>query len=111
MNRGEPANEISTQPDPTAGRDEVELLERIEHTRRELGETVEQLATKADVKAQARATAAKLSARLKSTTEQLGEKAAAWGTADSTRQLVLPAIVTLTAIASAWLLLARRKRR
>lgn len=111
MNRGESVPEISTPLDPTATGDEVELLARIEHTRQELGQTVEQLATKADVKAQAKAAATKLSAQLKSRSVRLGQRAVAWGTADSTRQLVLPAIVTATAIASAWLLLARRKSR
>jgi len=111
MNQSEPARKASAPLAPGAGGQERELHARIEHTRQELGETVDQLATKADVKAQARAAATRLSTQTKSATVQLGQKAAAWSTADSTRQLVLPAIVTAAAIACTWLLLAQRRRR
>lgn len=127
MNQWEPAPKAptppipsipSTPPDPAASGDELELLARIEHTRTELGETVEQLATKADVKAQARAAATRLSTQAKSlstqaktATVELGQKAGAWSTADSARQLILPAVVTAAAIACTWLLLARRRGR
>jgi hypothetical protein len=112
MNQGESAPEGSTPLDPEAGSDEVELLARIEHTRQELGETVEQLATKADVKAQARAAAVKVSTKVKSTTGQLGQRAVAWAAADSNRQVIVPAVVAVAAaIAATWLLLAGRKGR
>jgi hypothetical protein len=58
-------------------------MARIERTRQELGETV----------------------------KSAGVKVGAWPTADSTRQLALPVIVTATAIVVTWLLLARRRRR
>jgi hypothetical protein len=45
--------------------DEQELREDIEQTRARLGETVERLAAKADVKGQARAKAAELTGRMK----------------------------------------------
>jgi hypothetical protein len=111
MNQSEPAPKASTSLDPAASGEELELRARIEHTRTELGETVEQLATKADVKAQARAAATRLSTQAKSATVELGQKAGAWSTADSARQLILPAVVTATAIVCTWLLLARRRGR
>ncbi len=111
MNQSEPAPGTPAPLDPAAGGQERELHARIEHTRQELGQTVEQLATKADVKAQARAAATRLSSQAKSATVQLGQKAAAWSTADSTRQLLLPAIVSAAAVACAWFLLAQRRRR
>ena len=47
--------------------DEAELRQEIERTREQLGETVEQLAAKTDVKGRARAKAAELAGRAKST--------------------------------------------
>jgi hypothetical protein len=41
-----------------------ELRQEIEHTRQQLGETVDQLAAKTDVKARARARAAEISAQV-----------------------------------------------
>jgi hypothetical protein len=111
MNDSESASAASVTPDPTASGDELELLAKIERTRQELGETVEQLATKADVKAQARAAAVRLSSRVKSTAERFGRKAMAWRTAEGPAQLAVPAAITATAIAGIVLLLARRRRR
>jgi hypothetical protein len=51
--------------------DERELLVRIERTREDLGETVGKLAAKADVKAQVRAKAAELIARVKAWAAQV----------------------------------------
>jgi hypothetical protein len=57
--------------------DEAELRQEIERTREQLGETVEQLAAKADVQGRARAKAAELAGRAKSTTAQARTQAAA----------------------------------
>jgi hypothetical protein len=57
--------------------DEAELRQEIERTREQLGETVDQLAAKADVQGRARAKAAKLAGRAKSTTAQARTQAAA----------------------------------
>lgn len=58
--------------------DDVQRLqEEIEQARDQLGDTVQQLAAKADVKSRARAKAATLAGRLKSTTARTGEQAAA----------------------------------
>ena len=56
--------------------DEAELRQEIERTREQLGETVEQLAAKTDVKGRARAKAAELAGRAKSTTAQARTQAA-----------------------------------
>lgn len=52
------------------------LRQEIERTREQLGETVEQLAGKADVKSRARAKAAELTGRVKSTVAQSRARAA-----------------------------------
>jgi hypothetical protein len=57
--------------------DPQELKQQIEYTREQLGETVEALAAKADVKAQARAKASEVSGRLKSKAAQARQQAAA----------------------------------
>jgi Protein of unknown function (DUF3618) len=54
-----------------------ELKQEIERTREQLGETVEALAAKADVKAQARAKASQVTGRLRSRTAQARQRAAA----------------------------------
>ena len=62
----------------SAAPDDVQQVEQeIERTREQLGETVEQLAAKADVKGRARAKAAEVSERVKSTTSQAQNEAAA----------------------------------
>jgi hypothetical protein len=72
---------------PRAPGDPQELRQEIERTREQLGETVEQLAAKADVKGMAQVKAAKLSGRVKAKTGQAWDKAA--GRAGSARgQLV-----------------------
>jgi Protein of unknown function (DUF3618) len=71
--------EIAPQADaaPAAPADAQELRQEIERTREQLGETVEQLAAKADVKSRARAKAAELSGRVKSKTSQAQKEVAA----------------------------------
>jgi cobalamin biosynthesis Mg chelatase CobN len=73
------AGKQPAQPQPPAGGavpgDEQELREEIEQTRELLGETVEQLAAKTDVKARARAKAADLTGRVKDKTAQARAKA------------------------------------
>jgi ABC-type transporter Mla subunit MlaD len=62
---------------PAAPDDVQQLEQEIERTREQLGETVEQLAAKADVKSRARAKAAEVSERVKSKTSQAQNEAAA----------------------------------
>jgi hypothetical protein len=57
--------------------DPEELKQDIERTREQLGETVEALVAKTDVKARAKERAGQLSERLKGTTAQVKEQAAA----------------------------------
>ena len=59
--------------------DAEQLKEQIEATRDRLGETVERLAAKADVKAQAQATVTNLTQRAKDRTSQVRQQAAAAG--------------------------------
>lgn len=70
--------ETAPQPDaaPAAGEDAEQLRQDIERTREQLGETVEELAAKADVKSRAGAKAAKLSGRVKAKASQAQTKAA-----------------------------------
>jgi Protein of unknown function (DUF3618) len=117
MNPGESASSASASasasasPDPAASDDEIELMAKIDRTRQELGETVEQLATKADVKAQARGLVTRLSTQVKSAAMRFGRKAMAVRTAEGPAQLAVPAVVTATAIAGVLLVIARRRRR
>lgn len=62
---------------PAAPDDVQQLEQEIERTREQLGETVEQLAAKADVKSRARAKAAEVSERVKSKTSQAQNEVAA----------------------------------
>lgn len=68
-----------TVPDGAVPVDEQELRQDIERTREQLGETVEQLAAKTDVKARAQAKMAELTWRAKSRTAQARAKAADGG--------------------------------
>ena len=72
------APETAPQADAeVAAPDDVEeLKQQIQQHRDQLGETVEQLAAKTDVKSRARAKAAALSGRVKSTTGQARKQAA-----------------------------------
>jgi Protein of unknown function (DUF3618) len=63
------------EPEPPA--DPQQLKEEIERTREQLGETVEQLAAKADLKGRSRTKAAQLAGRAKSTTLRARGQAAA----------------------------------
>ena len=64
---------------PTAPDDPQELEREIERTREQLGQTVELLAAKADVKGRAQAKATELSGRIKYKAGQVRQKAAACG--------------------------------
>jgi len=64
-------------PVPAAPDDAQQLKEEIERTREQLGETVGQLAAKADMKSRARAKAAELTGRMKTSTARAGQQAAA----------------------------------
>lgn len=58
-------NEPTTSPAEQAASGAEQLRQEIEHGRQQLGETVEALAAKADVKARARAWAAEMADRVK----------------------------------------------
>jgi len=62
---------------PSAPDDPQQLRQEIERTREQLGETVEQLAAKADVKSRAQTRAAELSRRVKAKASQAQQQAAA----------------------------------
>ncbi len=62
---------------PAARDDALRLAQEIEQTREQLGETVEQLAAKADVKARARAAAAQVPGRVQASAGLAWQKAAA----------------------------------
>ena len=70
--KGPLAGALSAAPD-----DVQQVEQEIERTREQLGETVEQLAAKADVKGRARAKAAEVSERVKSKTSQAQNEVAA----------------------------------
>jgi ABC-type transporter Mla subunit MlaD len=70
--KGPLAGTLSAAPD-----DPRQLEQEIERTREQLGETVEQLAAKADVKSRAQAKAAEVSRRVKATASQAQQGAAA----------------------------------
>ena len=59
----------------TSTEDPQELAEEIERTRAQLGDTVEALTAKADVKAQAQAKVSQLSTRLKGKADQARQQA------------------------------------
>lgn len=74
MTAGEPPAEPAAAQGPP---DDPELLmQQIEQTREQLGETVDQLAAKVDVKSRARDKVAQLTGRAKSSTAQAREQAA-----------------------------------
>jgi cobalamin biosynthesis Mg chelatase CobN len=77
---GEQPAKLQTGPGGAAPDDEHELRQEIEQTREQLGETVEQLAAKTDVKSQARAKAAAVTGRVKDKTAQIRAKAGDSGT-------------------------------
>ena len=74
-----PRGAAQAASEPAAPGDEQELRAEIEQTREQLGQTVEQLAAKTDLKARARAKAAGLTGSIKSTTAQVRAKAAGQG--------------------------------
>jgi hypothetical protein len=104
------------------------LKQEIERTREQLGETVEALAAKADVKAQARAKAAHVTGRLRSRTAQARQQAAgaakrlstvtpdpvrrvAVKTAATGRDRRVQLVTAAGAVVLVWLLIARWRRR
>jgi archaellum component FlaD/FlaE len=107
--------------------DPQQLAEEIERTREQLGETVEQLAAKADVKARAQDKARQVTGRLKGKAGQARQQAAAAAakiseaTPEPVRRAAAQAAVTarqrrvtLAAIGAgvlAWMVIARWRRR
>src|SRR5579859_1644455 len=76
MSASKPGAGAGSPSDDTVPDDEQELREDIEQTRGRLGETVERLAAKADVKSQARAKAAEVAGRAKNAAATSRTKAA-----------------------------------
>jgi len=70
----EPPAEPEAVPEGTVPGDEQQLRQEIEQTREQLGETVEQLVAKTDLKGRARAKAADLTGRMKSSTARVRAK-------------------------------------
>jgi hypothetical protein len=108
--------------------EQAELKQEIERTREQLGETVEALAAKADVKAQARAKASQVTGRLRSRTAQARQQAAvaaerlSKATPDPVQRVAVKAAATgrerrvqlmtaAGAVVLAWLLIARWRQR
>ncbi len=73
---GPPESAAQVSGESAAPDDEQELRQEIEQTREQLGETVEQLAAKADVKGRMRAKAAQLTGQAKGKAAQARVKAA-----------------------------------
>jgi Protein of unknown function (DUF3618) len=92
--------------------DPEELKQEIERTREQLGETVEALAAKADVKAQAQAKAGQVAERLKSRAAQARRQAAATTTGQlQGRERRVQLVVAAGAVVLAWLLITRWRQR
>jgi ABC-type lipopolysaccharide export system ATPase subunit len=70
---------MSTEPDKSVPDNEQELQHTIEQTRQQLGDTVEQLVAKTDVKARAKAEAAQISGSVKRRINRLRSMAARQG--------------------------------
>jgi Protein of unknown function (DUF3618) len=105
-----------------------ELKQEIERTREQLGATVEALAAKADVKAQAQAKASQVTGHLKSKVAQAKQQAAgaaerlskvtpdpvqrvAAKAAGTGRERRVQLVMAAGAVVLAWLLIARRRQR
>jgi hypothetical protein len=92
---------------PTASLDDAEALrEEIERTRVRLGQTVQALAAKADVKARAQDKAAQLTGQLKTTATQATQRAAA-----TARRRRVPLAAVIGSAAMAWLVIRRWRSR
>jgi Protein of unknown function (DUF3618) len=102
---------------PAAPDDPLELRQEIEQTREQLGEAVEELADRIDVKARAQDKAGRLSRRLRAQGVHAGEQAKAFasGTYDrlasnrAARQTVAPAVAAGIVVLLGYLA-ARRRR-
>jgi succinyl-CoA synthetase beta subunit len=92
----------SQAPSPAPPESLQALTEEIDRTRQELGETVEALVAKVDVKARARDKAAELAGRVSGTASQLKD-------ADSQVKVLL-AITAGGALLAGWLTVRLRRR-
>lgn len=93
------------------GDDPEQLQQEIERTRERLGETLQQLAARADVKTRAREKAAEMSGRLKTTTAQARQNAVARGASTAReRWIPLVAAVGVLAVGAAAFSQWRRRR-
>jgi MYXO-CTERM domain-containing protein len=96
---------MSDRDDKAAASDPAELRREIEHTRRDLGDTVEALAQKADVKSQVKE---RVEER-KETLRQTGEQAKSTVTTQASERG--PRIAAGAIVALILLLVLRRRRR
>ncbi len=99
-----------------ASDDAQQLREEIERTREHLGETVEQLAARLDVKSRARAEAAELSARLKRAGNQARQAAPGYARQALTQgakvardQRVALSVAVGMLVAVSWVIWQRRR--
>lgn len=90
---GKPGEGPLTDRLPAVPDDPQQLRQEIEQTREQLGETVEQLVAKADVKSRAQTRAAKVSERVKSKTSKAQDQVAA-GAASVRSQLAAKTATT-----------------
>lgn len=98
---------------PAAPGDAQHLREEIEQTRQQLGETVEQLAAKVDVKSRVRVQVAQLAGRVRSATVQARDpvrRAAAKG-ASTAREYRIPLALGTGALVLAYLAIWQRRKR
>jgi Protein of unknown function (DUF3618) len=96
-----------------ASDDAERIRQEIERTRQQLGETVERLAAKADVKSRARAEAAVLAGRLKSSGRSAASsarRAMSEGTAAGQRYWVPLSVAAAVLVAAALAVTQRRQR-
>ena len=106
----------SRVPEESAGHasdDPERIRQEIERTRQQLGETVERLAAKADVKSRARAEAAAIAGRLKSSgrsTAGSARRAMDKGTAAGRRYWVPLSVAAAVLVAAALAVTQRRQR-
>ena len=110
--------------EPAAREDSTQLQRKIERTREQLGQTVEQLAARADIKGRARDKAADVSGQVKSKAGQIHKQVApVWDAApepvrqavakgaSSARQRRVPLFAAVGTLVLGYLILRRLRRR
>jgi hypothetical protein len=103
-----------TPDDPEISDDPDELREQISHTRTELGETVEALAAKADVKAQVKEKVTSAREQVAETVSEVDADQARRALASvpvRVRRRPLPAVLAAAGVVLVWVTRRRRTRR